>query len=192
MQKGFQSETFDSQAVFRQVLEAMANPGKIMKLSIEMDPPEGIDPAAGAALMMLLDFETPLWSNLDHDSAGVQWLRFHTGTPFTRVKKKAAFALCTDPDRLGNLRDFNPGTSESPQESTTLIVQTERIDESAWLKLTGPGIQTHTHLKLTGLPDQFIAQRAKIFDTYPLGVDMIFVCGTVFVAIPRTTLVEIL
>jgi len=192
MLKGFQSEIFDSQAIFRKVLDAMANPGKIMEMPIELAPPEGMDTAAGAILMTLLDFETPLWSNLDHDSAGIQWLRFHTGTPFTRVKKNAAFALCTDYDRLGNPKDFSPGTIESPQESTTLIVQTRGIDERTSLRLTGPGIQTHAHLKLTGVPHQFFQQRAQIFSTYPLGVDMIFVCDTIFVAIPRTTLLEVL
>ncbi len=192
MQKGFQSETFDSQAVFRTVLDAMANPGEIMEIPIEIVPPEGIAPAAGAILMTLLDFETPLWSNLDHDFAGIQWLRFHTGTPFTRAKKNAAFALCTDYDRPGDPGDFCLGTIESPQESTTLIVQTRGIDKRRSLRLTGPGIQTHTHLKLTGVPNLFVQQRAKIFNTYPLGVDMLFVCDTIFVAIPRTTLLEVL
>lgn len=192
MQKGFQSEIFDSQAVFRRVLDAMANPGKIMEIPIQLSPPKGMHLAAGAVLMTLLDFETPLWSNLDHDSAGIQWLRFHTGTPFTREKKNAAFALCTDYDNLGNPGDFGLGTIESPQESTTLIVQTRGIDERATLRLTGPGIQTQTHLKLTGVPNQFFQQRAQLFDTYPLGVDMIFVCNTIFVAIPRTTKLEVL
>jgi len=192
MQKGFHSETVDSQTVFRAVLDAMANPGKIMEMPIEIDSPKGIAPAAGAVLMTLLDFETPLWSNLEHDSDGIQWLRFHTGAPFTRAKKNAAFALCTDYDQLGDPEDFDLGTIESPQESTTLIVHTRGIDERATLRLSGPGIQTHTHLKLTGVPHKFFQQRAKLFDTYPLGVDMIFVCDTIFVAIPRTTRLEVL
>ncbi len=192
MQKGFQSEIFDSQAVFRRVLDAMANPGKIMEMPITLSPPEGMDPAPGAILMTLLDFETPLWSNLDHDSAGIQWLGFHTGAPLTRVKKNAAFALCTDYDLLDDPGSFSPGTIESPQESTTLIVQTRGIDEGRSLRLTGPGIQTHTHLKLTGVSNRFFQQRAKIFNNYPLGVDMLFVCDTIFVAIPRTTNLEIL
>ena len=58
MQKGFQSEIFDSQAIFRTVLDAMATPGKIMNLPIKIGPPKSLDPAAGAILMTLLDFET--------------------------------------------------------------------------------------------------------------------------------------
>jgi alpha-D-ribose 1-methylphosphonate 5-triphosphate synthase subunit PhnH len=192
MQKGFQSETYDSQAIFRTVLDAMATPGRIMELPIKIQPPQGIDPAAGAILMMLLDFETPLWSNLDHDSAAIQWLRFHTGTPFTQAKKKSAFVLCTDYEDLGDLEDYSMGTIESPHQSTTLIVQTKGIVEKGALRLTGPGIQTHTDLKLTGIANRFFKKRARILDSYPLGVDLIFVCGTVFVAIPRTTKVAVL
>lgn len=192
MQKGFQSETFDSQAVFRTVLDAMATPGKIMELPIKIGPPKMIAPASGAILITLLDFETPLWSDLAHDSEAIQWLRFHTGAPFTQVKKNAAFALCTDDKNLGDPGHFSPGTIESPQESTTLIVQTRGIDERSSLRLKGPGIQTHTNLKLTGVPNRFFEKRAKILNTYPLGVDMIFVWDTIFVAIPRTTLLEVL
>lgn len=192
MQKGFQSETFDSQTIFRKVLDAMANPGQIMEIDIDLAPPEGIHPAAGAILMTLLDFETPLWSDLAHDSEGIQWLRFHTGASFTRMEHNAAFALCTDYDRLGDPEAFNQGTIESPQLSSTLVVQARGIDDRDSLRLTGPGIQTPKFLRVTGIKNQFFRKRARLFETYPLGVDMIFVCGTVFVAIPRTTSVEIL
>ncbi len=192
MQKGFQSEIFDSQAIFRTVLDAMATPGKIMNLPIKIGPPKSLDPAAGAILMTLLDFETPLWSNLAHDSAAIQWLVFHTGAPFSQAKKNTAFALCTDYENLGDPGHFSLGTIESPQESTTLIIQTGGVDKRSSLRLTGPGIQTHTDLKLTGVSNRFIEKRAQIFNTYPLGVDMIFVWDTIFVAIPRTTHLEIL
>ena len=192
MEKGFDSYISDSQTVFRKVLDAMANPGMAMELGVGIFPPECLCPAAGAILMTLLDFETPLWSNLHHDSKELQWLKFHTGAPFTHLRQNASFALCTDCEDIGDLDLFNRGTIESPQLSTTLIVQVKGIDGGESLRLTGPGIQTQTFLKLTGLKDQFFEKRARIYKAYPLGVDMIFVWGTILVAIPRTTRVEIL
>ena len=51
MQKGFDSEVFDSQAVFRNLLLAMANPGTIAATGINMSCPGLIAPGAGALLL---------------------------------------------------------------------------------------------------------------------------------------------
>jgi len=192
MLNGFDSDTFDSQIVFRQVLSAMASPGTILNIGIDLVAPETLHPAAGAILLALLDFETPLWSDLENASPPIQWLRFHTGAPTTFLKQNASFALVTDYDNLEDPVLFNPGTIESPDISTTMIVQTRGLDNTGRIKLTGPGIKNQTFLRINGIRENFWNNRSELFDAYPLGVDMIFVCDTTLVAIPRTTKVEVL
>lgn len=192
MLKGFASEVFDSQKVFRQLLAAMANPGRIMDIGIDLESPEFIHPAAGAILLALLDFETPLWSDLENDSKEIQWLRFHTGAPYAYAKRNALFALQTDYDALESVDQFNPGTLEAPHQSTTLIVHTRGVDNNGRIRLTGPGIQTDRFLKLKGIKESFLHQRTQTLKDYPLGVDLIFVWDHYLVSIPRTTSVEIL
>lgn len=192
MLKGFTSEGDDSQIIFRQVLAAMANPGTITDINIDLCTPKSLDPAAGAILLALLDFETPLWSDLDNNSEDIQWLKFHTGAPYTYIKNNALFGLCHEYDTLELPDTFNCGDIESPHESTTLIIQTRGINKKKNLCLTGPGIKNQTFLELKGIKQSFFNKRAEIFKDYPLGIDMIFVCATSFVAIPRTTKLEIL
>src|SRR3989339_213838 len=190
MLKGFVSDVFDSQAIFRKLLTAMANPGTLMDIGMDMACPDPLHPASGAVLLTLLDFETPFWSDVEHASEGVQWLRFHTNAPYTRLKHHSLFALCTD-----TLEDpclFNPGTIDSPDLSTTLIVQTKGISDAGRIRLSGPGIKAQKFLQLNGIPDEFFKHRSKLCLSYPLGVDMIFVHGRTLTALPRTTQSEVL
>lgn len=192
MLKGFNSDIFDSQTIFRKLLTAVANPGTIMDIGIDFTCPEILHPAAGAVLLTLLDFETPFWSDIEHTSDSIQWLRFHTGAPYTRLKNHCLFALCTDTGNLDDPSLFNLGTVESPDISTTLIVQTKGVDDTGRIRLTGPGIEKPKFLKLDGIKDDFIKIRSELCLSYPLGVDMIFVCDRTMVALPRTTIAEVL
>ncbi len=64
LMKGFDSEVFDSQAVFRHLLNAMAYPGTISGPGIPLACPERIHPCTGVLLLTLMDFETPFWTDL--------------------------------------------------------------------------------------------------------------------------------
>jgi alpha-D-ribose 1-methylphosphonate 5-triphosphate synthase subunit PhnH len=191
MLSGFESETHDSQFVFRKLLTAMANPGSIKEIDLDIQCPENLHPAAGGILLTLLDFETPFWTDLTKDSNEAQWIQFHTGAPFQRRAADAAFVLCTDYDTLVNPKIFNQGTLASPDRSATLLIQTRGIDNNGKIRLQGPGIQKEVYLKLNGIKQIFLKRRAKMTEHYPLGVDMIFICDNRFVAVPRTTILEI-
>lgn len=192
MLKGFVSEIFDSQTIFRKLLTAMANPGTLMDIGMDMVCPDPIHPASGGILLTLLDFETPFWSDIEPSSTGVQWLRFHTNAPYIRLKNYSMFALCTHAESLEDPGLFNPGTIESPDVSTTLIVQTKGISDAGRIRLSGPGIKSQKFLQLNGITDEFMRHRSTLCLSYPLGVDMIFVHGRTLVALPRTTQVEAL
>ncbi len=193
MLRGFDSEIFDTQAVFRKMLAAVAQPGSIMDMGIDLTTPGSIHPAAGAILLTLLDFETLFYSDLETGSEDIQWIKFHTGCPCTKAREKALFALLSDHDGIYDPEDFNQGTLESPHRSATVLVQTGAIhNRGGSLALTGPGIRTKTFLELGGVRESFWVKRNEMYQSYPLGIDMVFICDTQFVAVPRTSKVEIL
>lgn len=191
MQKGFESEVFDSQAVFRSLLLAMAHPGTIASTDINISSPGRIALGAGALLLTLLDFETVLWADLDPDTPEMQWLHFHTGTRLTHAPETAGFALFTDGEKMLDPGRCNPGTAASPDKSTTLVIQTRGMDQEPQLRLTGPGIQTDTFIHLPGISTAFWKNRAMVNQAYPAGIDMVFVHGRRFAALPRTTKVTV-
>lgn len=191
LMKGFDSEVFDSQAVFRHLLNAMAYPGTISGPGITLACPDRIHPCSGALLLTLMDFETPFWTDLAPDSSEVQWLKFHTGAPVTFDPFDAAFALITDPSPAIDLNRFNPGTVISPDRSTTLVIQMPGMAEGDHLRLTGPGIPTQAGLTFTGIAPDFWEHRTRINQAEPTGIDMILVHKDRFCALPRTTQTEI-
>ena len=191
MRKGFQSEIFDSQQVFRKLLDAMARPGQIQTLQTELDCPADIHPASGAILLTLLDGDTLFWSGHENASEESQWLRFHTGVPFTRSRGQALFALVTDCDSFDDPNAFCQGTVEAPYLSATIIVQTLGIDNSGRMQLTGPGVQNGVFLGVKGIKEEVWQNRAIAQQAYPMGVDLIFVHENRFVSLPRTTRLEI-
>jgi alpha-D-ribose 1-methylphosphonate 5-triphosphate synthase subunit PhnH len=191
MLKGFDSEVFGSQAVFRQILMSMAYPGTIAQLKINMAVPGRLFPSAGAVLLTLLDFETPLWADLEPDAPELQWLTFYTGAPVTPDPAEASFALITDTEALTGFGRFNPGTAACPDISTTLVIQAQGIAPDRHLRLTGPGIEHETFIHIAGIPDPFWENRARTNQAYPTGIDMIVVHEGRFCAIPRTTRIDV-
>lgn len=192
MNPGFSSQTFDSQKVFRQLLSAMASPGTIMELDVDIEPQAPVHQASGAILLTLMDFETPFWTDLENRNPAVQWLRFHTGAPYIYTSSGAGFALVTDYDDFDTPEQFNRGSIESPDQSTTLIIHTRGMDDRGRIRMTGPGIQKERFINLKGIRENFFERRARMTPDYPLGLDMIFVCDRQFTAIPRTTVLEVI
>ena len=190
LMKGFDSEVFDSQAVFRHLLNAMAYPGTISGSGITLACPERIHHCTGALLLTLMDFETPFWTDLAPDSPEVRWLKFHTGAPVTFDPFDAAFALITDTSPGIDLTRLNPGTVIAPDRSTTLVIQTDGMAEGDHLRLTGPGIPKQAGLTFTGIAPDFWEHRTLANQTPPTGIDMIFVHKDRFCALPRTTQTE--
>lgn len=188
---GFDSEVFDSQTVFRHLLEAMAYPGTILGTGIPLACPERIFSSAGALMLTLMDFETPFWTDLGPDSPEVRWLKFHTGAPLTFDPFDAAFVLITDTSLAIDLNRFNPGTVISPDQSTTLVIQTGGMAEGGYLRLTGPGIPKQANLTLMGIAPDFWKHRTLVNQAAPTGIDMIFVHKDRFCALPRTVQTEI-
>jgi alpha-D-ribose 1-methylphosphonate 5-triphosphate synthase subunit PhnH len=191
MLAGLADPTLDSQRIFRSILEAMSRPGRLVDVAASLQAPQPLHPAATAACLALLDFDTPLW--LDDAAARpdvVEWLRFHCGVPIVGRPGGARFALIADPELMPRLDTFDAGTAEHPERSATLIVQVQTLFGGSGRRLTGPGIAGETRLEVVGPPDAFWAWVAGNHALFPRGIDIVLSAGRVIAALPRTTEVE--
>ena len=188
---GFGDTIHDAQRVFRAVLDAMARPGIVVDLAATIPAPAPLDPATVAVLMTLADFETPVWLDGRATNAAVtEHLRFHCGCPLTDAPTDAVFALVAEPATMPPLAAFAQGTEEYPDRSATIIVQVPSITADSGWTLTGPGIRDHAHLGIGGLPPAFAGWLRDNQAGFPLGVDLIFTCGSRIAALPRSTRVQ--
>lgn len=185
---GFKQPSVDAQVVFRQILDAMSNPGRIVALPTSIEPiPDGLDPATAAVCLTLLDGDTPIWTDLPPSSPSLSWLQFHCGCPFTDDPGRASFGLATNARELPGLDAFSPGTDETPETAASLIVQVDDLESSGDFILSGPGIPDRRALKIAGPPAKFWDQRQRVCTGFPLGLDLIFIRGAQLAALPRTT-----
>jgi alpha-D-ribose 1-methylphosphonate 5-triphosphate synthase subunit PhnH len=183
---GFADPELDAQRSFRQVLNALARPGRVLTLECCPPAPAGIGPAAAAVLLTLADADTLVWT--DADAAVAAWLRFHAGCPIAVAPGVAGFVHAVGPPPA--LAGLVAGTAAAPQLGATLLVEVASLDPGAGWLLTGPGIETGQRLAVGGVPHGFAAELAANHARYPVGVDVIFCSGHRIAALPRSTRVE--
>ncbi len=190
---GFDDPVMESQEVFRAVLAAMAQPGRLHDLSPTLDPPAPLGRVAAAVCLTLLDVDTRLWLDpAARRSDGLRrFLAFHCGCPMTEDPADAGFALIAETGNLPPLERFNQGSAAYPDESSTLILQVEEIRAGAGPLFKGPGIAESRRFEAGPLPSDFWLQAAANRARFPRGVDLIFAAPSGLAALPRSTRVEV-
>ena len=63
--RGFENAAFESNAVFRTILDAMAHPGRIYDLPLDLPAPAGLNKSATAFLLAMADMDTTIWLSPD-------------------------------------------------------------------------------------------------------------------------------
>lgn len=184
---GFENPATDSQKAFRAILDAMSRPGRIYGAGQRLSPMPALHRATAAAAMTLIDFETPLWTDLAADAPERAWLTFHCGAPLTEDAAGADFALITRPAEMPPMESFRCGTEDQPHRSATVIIQVEGLDSNGGKGFSGPGIETIHRLDPKGLPDHFWEHRRQMAAMFPMGTDVLFTCNDKIAAMPRTT-----
>lgn len=191
---GFRLPALASQLVFRQALDAMAHPGRIVEVPCDAEFPVGIAPAAGALLLSLLDADTALWLSGGAVRAA-DYFRFHTGCMPARLSSEGDFALVASARELPPLDSFLQGSAEYPDRSATVILQVpqlrSRSSHSRGWRLTGPGIRDERWLDVDGAGDDFLDQWAGNGTRFPCGIDLFLTSGRHLVGLPRTTRVRL-
>ena len=184
---GFADPVRDAQETFRTVMDALANPGRILPLRGIPYAPPPLLPTTAAVLLTLADFETKLWldSAIAETTDGPGFLRFHMQAPLVETPAEADFAIISDPMGMPQLAAFRQGTPEYPERSTTLVIQVEQLANEG-PTFEGPGICGKIAFRADPLPERFKEETALNRMQFPLGVDLIFVTGTAIAALPRS------
>ncbi len=188
---GFADPVFDSQSIFRTVLDALSRPGRIGLMPIDLAVPDGLATASAGICLCLLDRDTTLWLDAPLRTVAIEsFLRFHTGCTITEDPKTAGFAILSALPDMAGIAAFNAGDAEYPDRSTTLIVQSAGLQDGTGARLTGPGIEHEHRLDVTGAtPGLWDAVRTSNAQ-FPLGVDFLFVAGDRLAGLPRSVRVE--
>lgn len=165
------------QDVYRNLLYAMSRPGRIVQVNKENQNFNGVNGVLSCLLDQSVLFcdhnnllEPEYLSLLNAQNASVE---------------KADFILVD-----GSIPpDFEPrlGTLESPDFSATIIILVQEISKEKQYVLAGPGVETSEQISFQGLNRTWVDARQGWVDSFPLGVDMIFVDISSAAALPRTT-----
>jgi len=190
---GFDAPVDRSQQVFRAVLDAFAHPGRIVAVTGPAEVPVPLLPASAAVCLSLADFETPLWLDPAAQASGgaASYLRFHCGCPFTDGPAEAAFALIADPAAWPGFEAFRLGSDSHPEDGATVILQVPALRDDEGIRLSGPGIERQHRLHVDDLSETFWAERARLSELFPRGIDLVFASADRIAAIPRSTRVEV-
>jgi len=177
-----------AQATFRAVLDAMARPGSLQPLTVSLSPPPPLNRGAAAIALTLCDQDTPVWLDAElRASARVgEWLQFHCGCELVEGPGQAALAFASHAADLPAFEDFNIGTADYPDRSTTIVLQVETLSSAPGLALAGPGIRDRRTLNAKPLPNDMVQRLARNRSLFPRGVDLILATRDAVAALPRS------
>ncbi|SMD12206.1 alpha-D-ribose 1-methylphosphonate 5-triphosphate synthase subunit PhnH [Desulfocicer vacuolatum DSM 3385] len=185
---GFTDPVFDSQKVFKIIMDAMASPGSVKNVDVPCDNPAAIHPATAAVCLTLFDSDTRVWLS-DSGKQLADWLKFHCGCPIVKNTEaaKADFAIITKESPFPGLDIFPVGTPECPDKSATIIFEAQSLQKGVNYRATGPGIMEANHFSVTGLKGELIDYMEGNKTIFPMGVDAVVTGETSLVCLTRTT-----
>lgn len=166
-------------ATFTALMWALSHPGRPQRL-----PESGLR-AFDAIGHALIDLETSYFT----PDAELAALLARTGArTLPAAQARYQFFPQLSAELLPTLEHVPIGTYAAPDEAATLLIGCT-LGTGRRCLLRGPGIPTHTELRVDGLPPGFWELRARTI-RYPLGWDVFLVAGDQVLGLPRTTVIE--
>jgi alpha-D-ribose 1-methylphosphonate 5-triphosphate synthase subunit PhnH len=189
MAGGLDDRVRGPQAIFRAVLTALSEPGRLLTLGEPVAPPPPLDVGAAAVLAALADVDTPIFLGPSFTATGpvADWVAFQTGAPMTARPDHALFAVLAAPEDVP-LGSFGQGSHDYPDRSTTVLIQLAALSGGSRLLLAGPGIPGERAVT-PPLPSEWVEDWNGNRRRFPLGVDVLLVAGGSIMGLPRTTLI---
>jgi alpha-D-ribose 1-methylphosphonate 5-triphosphate synthase subunit PhnH len=193
------NEVFDAQSHYRELLDAMARPGKINALRhVPLIPEGGLGSGSAYIALTLLD-PGITFSVMGYERSAAAYIRTNTGAGESHPEA-ADFIFTTAELSSLAIRCATPGNLLYPETSATLVIGVRRLssDEGGELKLSlsGPGIESENVVSIDGWDRNALESRADKNAEYPMGVDLILVADgseadsePVILCLPRTTTV---
>ena len=184
---GFSDPVHEAQAVFRTLMQVLAEPAQARKMNANISACGLLLPNVCACLLALADYDTPIWldPSVDSDPEVLQFIRFRTGAPVVLDPALAAFAIVSNVTNMPALDAFSSGTSEYPDRSTTFILQVDRIYADG-PRYHGPGLAEPVHFGFRPAPLEFAHLWSCNHSRFPLGVDLLIVAPDAVAGMPRS------
>ncbi|MCL2140687.1 MAG: phosphonate C-P lyase system protein PhnH [Dehalococcoidia bacterium] len=180
---------FDSQQVFRLILEAMSNPTRTVSIKEYAGKLYGEQDVFLAVAMTLLDNETSF------STCGSHSLSDEIASLTLAKNGKvgvADFVFVCDPiDIKSVIEEAKCGTLADPHKSAAVIIRNDS-EPDCRMNFSGPGIDGHITVGVSGLVKEAITVRDAQCYEYPQGIDLIFISSEgEFFAIPRLIRAEV-
>ncbi len=176
----------DTQALFRAMLECIANPGRIVNIA-RLSSKLPVHSAHLTALgLVVLDNEVRFNTSGDgklQESLSALTLAKpaefqHANYIFCPLDRRASIPEAIVEAKAGTLQD--------PHESATFFIETDNLREGAFTELRGPGIKDAMRAPLSPAIQQALFYRDEKACRFPLGVDFFFIdSGGNLMSIPR-------
>ncbi len=166
------NEVFDSQAVFRKILEGMSNPGRVVSVAEQKDKMFGDNGAMLALAMTLLDNEVSFY--VCGSSSLSEELELITLAGKADVCDADFIFVAEEKMLEAAISSAKCGTLSDPHKSATLLIH-DTGEKTHSITLYGPGINGFAEYRCSETVCHAIALRDARQYEYPMGIDMIFV-----------------
>jgi len=179
---------YDSQKVFRLVLDAMSSPASAVNISQYAGKLYGDYPELLAVAMTLLDNEVS-YTTLENHALSDE-IASLTLAKWEKTGSADFVFVCDTKDMKGAIENAKCGTLPDPHKSATVITHDDS-QPACEVTLCGPGIDGRVTVRVSQTVKDAIIIRDLQHYEYPQGIDLIFISGAgELVAIPRLTRME--
>lgn len=179
--------------LFRTILASFAKPAVPVSIAKASDAPAPLLATVAAIAVTLFDYQTPIWLSPELDQDDIRkFIRFHTGAPLTTNPSEASFALMTIAETENPWPDFNLGTHEYPDRSTTVIFQASALANGKAVSVSGPGLKDPVHFSVQGATTDFWHHLQNNNSFFPIGNDFVFACPNTIAVLPRSSRIEMM
>lgn len=186
----------DTQVVFRAILDCMSRPGTIKNIE-EIGKPIGHHEHCEHPIFVnaitLLDAEVSFHVVGEYAEAIAEHLASFTFSKVAALHEADFIFIMKDAQKQmvhEVFRSARKGTLTSPEQSATILIETERLSSGSLLTLEGPGIQ-HTENVVIDAVERWMTERTEANKEFPLGVDIILVDRkSNIMCLPRTTIIK--
>jgi alpha-D-ribose 1-methylphosphonate 5-triphosphate synthase subunit PhnH len=167
------NRVFDTQKLYRRMLDAMARPGTITGLPRPgIYPPPGLSAYASILAFTLLDSDTT-FAVLPSNELWEEYLAVNTGArPVTAAG--AEFVVLAGQKYGPQLATVRCGDLPAPEKGATVFVMVDALEADKGelrLTLTGPGVDGKATVFVAGLHLSNLENIISLNREYPLGVD---------------------
>jgi alpha-D-ribose 1-methylphosphonate 5-triphosphate synthase subunit PhnH len=186
----------DTQEVFRAILHCMSRPGtikNIVEISKKMEQQGICQNSTFIIARTLLDAEVRFHVVGKKTESIEQYISAYTLSKVEELQAADYIFIMKDAQQQTISEVFNKvkkGTLLNPQQSATIVIETEMLSNEPHLMLTGPGIASTENVEITA-SEYWVKDRAEANIEYPLGVDMLLIDGDCnIMCLPRTTIIH--